>query len=57
MAQLDKIEALCLRDILGDYIGRREKALKNKNLRPITRLFIQEEIDTALQIKNKIFGL
>lgn len=57
MAQLDKIEATILREVFNDYIRRREKQLNNKTLRPVTRQLIQDEIDTASQLKNKIFGL
>lgn len=55
MAQLDKIEAICLREVINDYIRRREKTLNNKTLRPITRILIQDEIDTASKLKDKIF--
>lgn len=57
MAQLDKIEAILLREVFNDYIRRREKLLHYKNQKPITRFFLQEEINNASQLKNKIFGL
>ena len=57
MAKLDKIEAIMLREVFNDYIRRREKTLKNKTLKPITRQIIQGEIDNISKLKNKIFGL
>ena len=57
MVQLDKIEATLLREIINEYISRREKKLHNKPLRPITRNIIRGDIDTATELKDKTFGL
>ena len=56
MITLTIAEQLFLRQILGEYIDSRQKQLKRKNIAPLTRGFINEEIDNATSLKLKLFG-
>ena len=56
VVNLTPIDAVLLRKVFDCYIDNTRKQLQRKNLAPITRRFIDDDIECITELMTKIFN-
>ena len=56
IVNLTPVDAILLRNVFNCYIESKRNQLKRKNLAPITRRFIDDDIECITELMTKIFN-